>query len=190
MPTVGMVSTKQAKKLINHAHKFMFLMIRPQRSKRITTTSQLSIDHNFGKQWQVDRVLEEYKDVFKDPAGIPLHFQVKHSIDLVTSSSLPNAYVYRRYILENEEIYRKIPDLINKGHILPNSSTCVSPVILVPKKDGTLCMCIDCRAFDKTLVKNWYPLPRKIICLIIWKMLNSLPNSTSCTSCQDIIKLS
>ena len=105
--------------------------------------------------------------MFKDPAGIPLHFQVKHSIDLVTSSSLPNAYVYRSSILENEEIHRKIQDLIDKGHIRPNSSTCVSPVILVPKKDGTLCMCIDYMALNKTSVKNWYPLRRKIICLII-----------------------
>ena len=108
MPTVGMVSTKQAKKLINHAHKFMLLMIKPQHSQNTTITSHLSTNHDSQQQQQVDRVLEEYQAVFKDPTGVPLHCQVKHSIDLVPGSSLLNAYFYRRFVLENEEICKQI----------------------------------------------------------------------------------
>ena len=50
--------------------------------------------------------------------------------------------------------------MINKGHIYPNSSTCGSPVILVPKKDKTWRMCINYRVLIKISVKNRYPLPR------------------------------
>ena len=50
-------------------------------------------------------------------------------------------------------------DLMDKGHIHPISSRCGSLFVLVLKKYGTWCMCIDYRAFNKILVKNIYPLP-------------------------------
>ena len=88
-----------------------------------------------------------------------MHCQAKHSIEPIPGSSLPNAYVYRRSILENEEIHRKIQDLIDKGHIHPISSPCGRPFVLVPNKHGTWCMCIDYQYLHKISVKNKYPLP-------------------------------
>jgi len=45
------------------------------------------------------------------------------------------------------------------GHIKPISSLCNSSILLVPKKDGSWCMCIDYRVIDKIMVKNRYLLP-------------------------------
>jgi hypothetical protein len=44
--------------------------------------------------------------------------------------------------------------------IRPSNSTCGSPIITVPEKDGTLWMCIDYKALNKITVKNQYPLPK------------------------------
>jgi hypothetical protein len=107
----------------------------------------------------VDKVVEEYKDIFTSPNGVPLHYQVKHSIDLTPSAPLPNGPLYRRSLLENEEIKCQIQELLQKGHICPSSSPCESPIILVQKKDGTWRLCIDYRALNKITVRNRYLIP-------------------------------
>jgi hypothetical protein len=63
-------------------------------------------------------------------------------------------------VMENDEIKKQIQDLLDKGVIVPSSSPCGSPIVLVPKKDGTWRMCVDFRALNKITVKNRYPLPR------------------------------
>ena len=69
------------------------------------------------QQKHVDKVVEEYKDIFTSPIGVPLHCQVNHSIDLIPSAPLPNGTIYRCSLLENEEIKRQIQELLQRGHI-------------------------------------------------------------------------
>jgi hypothetical protein len=68
--------------------------------------------------------------------------------------------MYRSSVIENAEIKKQVQELLDKGIIRPSSSLCGSPIVLVPKKDGTWRMCIDFRALNKITVKNQYPLPR------------------------------
>ena len=104
-------------------------------------------------------MLKEYHSVFKSPVGVPTHCQVKHSIDLIPGTPLPHEPIYRRLVSENDEIKRKIQELIQKGHIHPSASPCGSPIVLAKKKDGTWRLCIDYRALKKITVKNRYPIP-------------------------------
>jgi hypothetical protein len=108
----------------------------------------------------VDGIVEDYKDIFSSPIEVLTHFQVKHPIDLTPSAPLPNGPFYHRWLMENDEIKHQIQELLQKGHIRPNSSPCESPIILVQKKDGTCQLCIDYRALNKIIVKKWYPIPR------------------------------
>eukprot|EP00253_Pinus_taeda_P022263 PITA_22263 len=66
----------------------------------------------------MDKVVEEYEDICTFPAGVPLHYRVKHSIDMTPSVSLPNGPIYRRSVLENNEIKRypipQIDDLLDQ----------------------------------------------------------------------------
>jgi hypothetical protein len=44
--------------------------------------------------------------------------------------------------------------------IQPSASPCGSPIIIVPRNDGTWRMCINYKALNKITLKNMYPLPR------------------------------
>jgi hypothetical protein len=103
--------------------------------------------------------VEEYKDIFVSPTRVPTHYQVKHSIDLTPDAPLPNGLVYRCSLMENEKIRRQIQELLQKGHIRPNSSPCGNPIVLVQKKDGTWRLCIDYISLNKITVRNCYPIP-------------------------------
>ena len=155
---ISLVITKKCSKLISQTRKFVFLMIRPQgKKKTVATTSRQGPS---ARQQQMDKVVEEYGDIFTSPTGVPLHCQVKHPIDLTPGAPLPNGPIYRRSVLENDEIKRQIQELLQKGHIRPSSSPCGSPIVLVQKKDGTWRLCIDYRAPNKITVRNRYPIPR------------------------------
>jgi hypothetical protein len=62
--------------------------------------------------------------------------------------------------LEENEVKKQLQQLLEQGVIRPSTSPCGSPIIIVPKKDGTWRMCIDYRALNKITLKNRYPLPR------------------------------
>ncbi len=147
---VSLVTVKQCNKLISKTGNFFFLMVHPQGKKK--TMAMTSRQGPSARQQQMDKVMEEYEDIFTSPAGVPLHCQVKHSIDLSPGASFPNGPIYRRSVLENNEIKRKIQELLQKGHIRLSSSPCGSPIVLVQKKAGIWRLYIDYQALNKITV--------------------------------------
>eukprot|EP00253_Pinus_taeda_P006046 PITA_06046 len=128
---IYLITAKQCSKLISKTGKFVFLTIRPQEKKKtVATTSRQGPS---AWQLQMDKVVEEYEDIFTFPVGVPLHCQVKHSIDLTPGAPLPNGPIYRRSVMENDEIKKQIQELLQKGHIRPSSSPCGSPIVLGAK---------------------------------------------------------
>jgi hypothetical protein len=52
--------------------------------------------------------------------------------------------VYRTNPEETKEIQRQVQELLDNGYVCESISPCAVLVILVPKKNGTWHMCVDC----------------------------------------------
>jgi len=104
--SISFITAKQCSKIISHTWKFVFLMIRTHGKKKIVSTA--SGQGSFTQQQHKNKVVEEYEDIFTSPIGVPLHCQVKHSIDLTLGALLPNGTIYQCSALENDEIKRNI----------------------------------------------------------------------------------
>eukprot|EP00253_Pinus_taeda_P013070 PITA_13070 len=68
-------------------------MIHPQGKKKMMATT--SRQGPSTQQLQMDKVMEEYEYIFTSPAGVPLHCQVKHSIDLTPVFVQKNDWTWR-----------------------------------------------------------------------------------------------
>nr|KYP38791.1 Transposon Ty3-I Gag-Pol polyprotein [Cajanus cajan] len=81
--------------------------------------------------------LKEFDDLFPKevPSGLPPLRGIEHQIDLIPGSSLPNRPAYRTNPQETKEIEPQVDDLLKKSWVQKSLSTCVVPILLVPKKE-------------------------------------------------------
>ncbi|KAA3487695.1 Retrovirus-related Pol polyprotein from transposon gypsy [Gossypium australe] len=94
------------------------------------------------------------------PSGLPPIRGIEHQIDFMPRSTVPNRPTYRSNPEETKELQRKVTELMEKGYIIESLSPCTVPVLLVPNKDGSWRMCVDCRAMNKITVRYRHPIPR------------------------------
>lgn len=79
-------------------------MIHTQGKKKIVATA--SKQGSSSQKLYMDKVVEEYREIFSLPMRVPLHYQVKNSIDLTMGTLLPNGTIYQHFVTENDEIKR------------------------------------------------------------------------------------
>jgi hypothetical protein len=122
----------------------------------------------------ITNLLQEFKDVFpaEIPPGLPPLRVIEHQIDLILGVSLPNRAAYRTNPEEMKEIQQQVQELLDNGYVCESLRPCAVPVILVPKKNGTWRMCIDCRAINNITIRYRFPIPR------LDDMLDELSGST------------
>jgi hypothetical protein len=110
----------------------------------------------------ITNLSQEFKDVFPTeiPPGLPPLRGIEHQIDLIPGASLPNRAAYRTNPEETKEIQRQVQELLDNGYVRESLSPCAIPVILVPKKNGTWRMCVDCRAINNITIRYRFPIPR------------------------------
>ncbi|GBG60257.1 hypothetical protein CBR_g4210 [Chara braunii] len=85
--------------------------------------------------------------------------EVVHAIEIIPGSSIPRGRIYQMSPGELDELRRQLKELVEKGWIRSSVSPYGSPVLFVPKKEGTLRMCIYYRGLNAITVKNREPLP-------------------------------
>ena len=89
------------------------------------------------------------------PSGLPPIRGIEHQIDFVPGATIPNRPAYRSNPKEIKELQRQVEELLTKGHVRESMSPCavLVLVLLVPKKNGTWRMYVDCRAINNITVK-------------------------------------
>ncbi|GKD54048.1 hypothetical protein Tco_1287435, partial [Tanacetum coccineum] len=95
-----------------------------------------------------------------DLPGLPPPRQVEFLIELVPGDKPVARAPYRLTPSEMRELSEQLRELLEKGFILPSSSSWGASVLFVKKKDGSFRLCIDYRELNKLTIKNRYPLPR------------------------------
>jgi hypothetical protein len=68
--------------------------------------------------------------------------------------------VYRTNPEETKEIQQQVQELLDNGYARESLSPCVVPVILVPKKNSTWRMCVDCRVINNITIRYRFSIPR------------------------------
>lgn len=104
-------------------------------------------------------MLQSYAHVFaKNEFDLGSFTAIKHSID--TGDSRPLKQRLRRTpacFADEEE--KHLNKLLGADVIEPSVSEWASAPVLVRKKDGTLCWCVDYRALNTVTKKDVFPLP-------------------------------
>jgi hypothetical protein len=106
-------------------------------------------------------VVNEFPDVFPEELpGMPPDRDIEFVTEWKPGTTPIYKTPYRKATLELAELKEHIKELLEKGFIHPSSSPWGTPMIFVPKKDGTQRLCVDYHAVNEVTVKNKYPLPR------------------------------
>ena len=106
---------------------------------------------------ELEALLEEFSEVMQDRPGRTT--MAEHNIECGTGRPvrlppyrLPHAY--------RETVKQEIREMLDQGIIEPLPSEWSAPIVLVKKKDGSMCLCVDYRRLNGVSETDAYPMPR------------------------------
>lgn len=105
--------------------------------------------------------LQEYADVFSEEAVgvLPNHTGYDHAIKLAPGSNPSYRPIYNLSEPKQAVLQEYIKTTLTKGWIQPSKSPAGAPVLFMPKKDGSLQLCVDYQGLNAATIKNHYALP-------------------------------
>ena len=105
--------------------------------------------------------LKDFGDVFseREASVLSKDMDVEHAIDLEPGKQPPYRPIYNLSEKELKVLREYLDSSMAKGWICPSQSPAGAPIFFIPKKDGTLRLCVDYRGLNAITIKNRYPLP-------------------------------
>ncbi|GMI83759.1 hypothetical protein HRI_002045200 [Hibiscus trionum] len=107
----------------------------------------------------LQQLLGEFEDVFKDPKGLPPIRGQEHKIPLLDEQVAVKIPPYRYPIYQKDAIEKMTKELLDIGVIRDSNSSFASPVVMVKKKDGSWRMYMDYKRLNQLTVKDKFPMP-------------------------------
>ena len=111
------------------------------------------------QQQHLNDLFREFSDVFSqgedDLGSTPL---LEHTIE-THRPPLRQPYRQQNQAVRREEM-AQVQQMLANDVIRPSNSLWASPVVMVRKKDGSLCFCVNFRQLNAATVKDAHPLPR------------------------------
>ncbi|CAM4553814.1 unnamed protein product [Lepidochelys olivacea] len=109
------------------------------------------------QQAEVREVLHPYRQLFSNQPG-----RTNLTVHRVQTGSHPpiRCSPFRVTGKTAQDLEREVRDMLALGVIQPSASPWASPVVLVPKKDGSVRFCVDYRKLNAITVSDAYPMPR------------------------------
>ena len=103
----------------------------------------------------------EFEDVFtyEDIANLPRPEGAEHAIPVMEGQKPPFRPLYNLSHTELDTLREYLDTALANGWIRPSESPAGAPILFVPKKDGTLRLCVDYRGLNDVTIKNRCPLP-------------------------------
>lgn len=114
-----------------------------------------------GEEALVPDEYREYQDVFTPPAEgtLPAHDEFDHEINTQDGKDPKFMPIYQLSQKESETLREYIDENLRKGYIRKSTSPAGYPILFVPKKDGSLRLCVDYRQLNSITIKDRHPLP-------------------------------
>ena len=131
--------------------------------KALERRESLEVDDTFDEVLTVEEsvsvVLKSFEDVFDWPETLPPRRVIEHQIHLKKGTDPVNVRPYRYAYQQKTEMEKLVEEMLASGVIRPSTSPYSSPVLLVRKKDGSWCFCVDYRAPNNVTVPDKFPIP-------------------------------
>ena len=116
-----------------------------------------AVDADMGSS-HINQVLKENDDVFSTEK-YKLGECLLEPCEIPTGNAAPIKQRPRRLPLEKRHLEEQVREMMEAGVIRPSNSPWASPVVLVPKPDGSTRFCIDYRKTNSVTITDAYSLP-------------------------------
>ena len=121
----------------------------------------LSIDLSFNKREEYLCMLRRFPTLFIDGyIKILVVSVVEHCIKLKEGSKPIAQKLQRLGVIQQEALLMEVRKLLEAGFIYRVAkSEWVSPIVVIPKKNGKWCVCVDYKPLNATTKRDHFPLP-------------------------------
>lgn len=111
---------------------------------------------------QVQPLVEEFSYVLINNllGGPPPLQNIQHGIDLIPRSVLPNRSDYRMRPVEYDELQRQVENLMSHDLVRESVNHYIVLALMLPKKNGSWCICINSKSINKITIKYHFPIPQ------------------------------